>query len=121
MSYIVGLSVTVGANRTRQGSLVILQPNRGKYAHHVFLLYPSSKTHWFSSSAKSVRSDFYGETAYELLGVSESSKFAEIKASFHKLAKETHPDLAQSKDDANSSQRFVQILAAYEVLSPFLI
>lgn len=50
-----------------------------------------------------------GESAYEVLGVSESSSFAEIKASFRKLAKETHPDVSRS------SHRFLQILAAYEV------
>jgi hypothetical protein len=33
------------------------------------------------------------------------------------LAKETHPDLAQSPNDSSASQRFVQILAAYEILS----
>jgi hypothetical protein len=31
------------------------------------------------------------------------------------LAKETHPDLAQSRNDSTASRRFVQILAAYEV------
>lgn len=57
------------------------------------------------------------ENAYELLGVSETSSFAEIKASFRKLAKETHPDLAESRNDSAESRRFVQILAAYEILS----
>lgn len=51
-----------------------------------------------------------------MLGVSESSSLAEIKASFLKLAKETHPDVA-SASDSTASQRFVQILAAYEILS----
>ncbi|KAM0863988.1 hypothetical protein ACQ4PT_044214 [Festuca glaucescens] len=32
--------------------------------------------------------------AYDVLGVGETSSSAEIKASFHRLAKETHPDVA---------------------------
>lgn len=80
---------------------------------------PSINTpRWFSGSAGSALagSKFSKENAYELLGVSETSSFAEIKSSFHKLAKETHPDLAQSKNDSDASRRFVRILAAYEVL-----
>lgn len=57
------------------------------------------------------------KNAYDLLRVSESSSFAEIKSSFRKLAKETYPDLAQSPNDSSVAQRFVQILAAYEILS----
>jgi DnaJ-class molecular chaperone len=79
-------------------------------------LYPIRGTLWFSSGTESSRTEFLGENAYDLLGVSETSSFAEIKASFRKLAKETHPDLAESKNDSAASQRFVQILAAYEVL-----
>ncbi|CAI0461528.1 unnamed protein product [Linum tenue] len=65
------------------------------------------------------RTEFPGENAYCILGVSETSSFAEIKASFRKLAKETHPDRAESNttDSKASSQRFIQILAAYEILS----
>ncbi|KQK13071.1 uncharacterized protein LOC100836079 [Brachypodium distachyon] len=51
--------------------------------------------------------------AYDVLGVGETSSSAEIKASFHRLAKETHPDVAA----AAGSRRFLQILAAYEILS----
>lgn len=48
----------------------------------------------------------------------ETSSFEEIKASFRKLAKETHPDLVSSSDsDPGDSKRFVDILAAYEILS----
>ncbi|KAL6637907.1 hypothetical protein ACP70R_025479 [Stipagrostis hirtigluma subsp. patula] len=54
-----------------------------------------------------------GKSAYEVLGVGEGSSTAEIKASFHRLAKETHPDVAA----AAGSRRFLQILAAYEILS----
>ncbi|KAJ4805945.1 Chaperone protein DnaJ [Rhynchospora pubera] len=63
--------------------------------------------------------NFTGKSAYEVLGVSQSSSFAEIKSSFRKLAKETHPDVVSSLDNNNSaaSQQFIQILAAYEILS----
>lgn len=77
---------------------------------HPIFFYSRSVIQWFSSNAESVQSEFTGENAYELLGVSESSTFSEIKASFHKLAKETHPDLAESNDDSAVCQRFVQIL-----------
>ncbi|CAH9138500.1 unnamed protein product [Cuscuta epithymum] len=60
-------------------------------------------------------SEFTGPNAYEILGVSETSSFSEIKSSFRKLAKETHPDLAQSQPDSSASKRFIEILAAYEV------
>lgn len=75
----------------------------------------SGGAQWFSSRTESARTEFGSENAYEVLGVSETSSFAEIKASFHKLAKQTHPDLAESKTDSDASRRFVQILAAYEV------
>jgi DnaJ-domain-containing protein 1 len=52
--------------------------------------------------------------AYDVLGVGETSSTTEIKASFHRLAKETHPDVAA----AAGSRRFLQILAAYEVYIP---
>ncbi|CAI9111313.1 OLC1v1011511C2 [Oldenlandia corymbosa var. corymbosa] len=68
---------------------------------------------WLSTKADSIPSEFRGSNAYEMLGVSETSSLAEIKASFHKLAKETHPDLA----DSSASRRFIKILAAYEILS----
>ncbi|KAK1373330.1 J domain-containing protein [Heracleum sosnowskyi] len=55
------------------------------------------------------------KNAYDVLGVSESSSFSEIKSCFRKLAKQTHPDL--SPTDPFVSQQFVQILAAYEILS----
>ncbi|KAM3709190.1 hypothetical protein ACB098_02G155100 [Castanea mollissima] len=80
-------------------------------------LYPSRRTRWFSGGTESAGTEFPGNNAYDLLGVSQTSSFAEIKASFHKLAKETHPDLAESKNDFSASQRFVEILAAYEILS----
>jgi DnaJ-domain-containing protein 1 len=96
----------------RRISQISAQLNHSK----IKCLFPSRGTRWFSNGTESSRTEFPGENAYDLLGVSETSSFAEIKASFRKLAKETHPDLAESKNDLAASQRFVQILAAYEVL-----
>ncbi|KAI3953213.1 hypothetical protein MKX01_042208 [Papaver californicum] len=77
----------------------------------------SRRKRWFSTDSDG-NNNFAGENAYDILRVSESSSFDEIKASFRKLAKETHPDLVgSSSSDPSSSQRFVQILAAYEILS----
>lgn len=60
--------------------------------------------------------DFAGMNAYDVLGVSQTSSFEEIKASFRKLAKETHPDLAHSQTHSSyASKKFIQVLAAYEV------
>ena len=83
-------------------------------------LYPSRRTRWFGSGTESAGTEFPRDNAYDILGVSQTSSFAEIKASFHKLAKETHPDLAELKNDFSASQRFVEILAAYEVLCSLL-
>ncbi|XP_054824311.1 uncharacterized protein LOC129322194 isoform X2 [Prosopis cineraria] len=80
-------------------------------------LCPICRVQGFSSNSESAGTDFAAENAYELLGVSQTSSFAEIKASFRRLAKETHPDLAESNNDSSASRRFVQILAAYEILS----
>ncbi|KAJ0980267.1 hypothetical protein J5N97_008522 [Dioscorea zingiberensis] len=57
--------------------------------------------------------EFDGKSAYDVLGVSASSSASEIKASFRRLAKETHPDVSASADDT----AFLEILAAYEILS----
>lgn len=91
-----------------------------KYSYVVLSLNPSYGGRWLSSSSsESTRPEFTGENAYDILGVSESSSLAEIKASFHKLAKQTHPDLAHHSNAFNS-HRFIQILAAYEVLTLLL-
>ena len=90
-----------------------------KYSYIVLSLNSSHGGRWLSSSSKSTRPEFTGENAYDILGVSESSSLADIKASFHKLAKQTHPDLARHSNAFNS-HRFIQILAAYEVPSLLL-
>ncbi|XP_058228222.1 uncharacterized protein LOC131336409 isoform X2 [Rhododendron vialii] len=91
-------------NATAYYLLLCLNPNR-------------SRNQWLSTGAESTPSELAGKNAYELLGVSETSSFAEIKASFRKLAKETHPDLAQTHNHSFASDQFVRILAAYEILS----
>ncbi|XP_038881458.1 uncharacterized protein LOC120072979 isoform X2 [Benincasa hispida] len=99
-------------------SLVSVLQRRGKSSsYRLVLCYSSCGIRLFTCGSDSVRSEFYGESAYDILGVSETSSSDEIKASFRKLAKETHPDLVESKNDSAASQRFVQILAAYEILS----
>ncbi|XP_021714417.1 uncharacterized protein LOC110682394 isoform X1 [Chenopodium quinoa] len=80
-------------------------------------IYPSR---WFGTNAESAHPEFSGaDNAYEVLGVPENSSFEDIKASFRKLAKETHPDLVSSADTDHTvdPKRFVQIVAAYEILS----
>ncbi|KAL7610298.1 uncharacterized protein LOC111880272 [Lactuca sativa] len=86
--------------------------------HITGFLYYFTRNRALSTSAESAEPpELSGRNAYDLLGVPESCTFAEIKASFRKLAKETHPDLSQSPDGFSNSHRFVQILAAYEILS----
>ncbi|KAL5556840.1 hypothetical protein UlMin_039076 [Ulmus minor] len=109
MASLAGGAIIAGENRRRWISTLKIQS--------ISSLYPSWRAQWFSSSTDSAWSEFSVKNAYELLGVSETSSFAEIKASFRKLAKETHPDVAESKSDSTASQQFVQILAAYEILS----
>ncbi|KAL6894133.1 hypothetical protein ACP4OV_008231 [Aristida adscensionis] len=71
-----------------------------------------------ASTAARADEELAGKSAYEVLGVGEASSAAEIKASFHRLAKETHPDVvAAAAAAAAGSRRFLQILAAYEILS----
>lgn len=72
---------------------------------------------WLSTNAQwADPPDFAGKNAYDVLGVSQTSSFEEIKASFRKLAKETHPDLAHAQShSSHASKKFIQILAAYEV------
>ncbi|CAN0863788.1 Chaperone protein DnaJ [Linum grandiflorum] len=79
---------------------------------------PGGGIRMFSTAYDSTRTEFAGENAYDILGVSETCSFDEIKASFRKLAKETHPDLAESNSDSkDSSLRFIRVSAAYQILS----
>ncbi|KAE8693344.1 hypothetical protein F3Y22_tig00110813pilonHSYRG00212 [Hibiscus syriacus] len=113
------MSFLSGLHLYRKITCFPIQSNHYSYSLCSLLLHPNSRTQWFSSGAGSAtQAEFPGENAYDILGVAETSSFAEIKASFRKLAKETHPDLAESKNDSpESSKSFVRILAAYEILS----
>ncbi|XP_027359928.1 uncharacterized protein LOC113868497 [Abrus precatorius] len=120
MIYLVGAgySTVVGIIHRRPIFFISIIPNNTNSTLYVVVsLCRNCRQHGFSSASESAWTDFPVENAYELLEVSETSSSAEIKASFHKLAKETHPDLAESRKDSTASRRFVQILAAYEILS----
>ncbi|RDX68034.1 dnaJ, partial [Mucuna pruriens] len=113
-----GYNAVVGINHRRPNFFTTIIPNSTISTLYVVAsLCRSCREHGFSSASESAWTDFPVENAYELLGVSETSSFAEIKASFRKLAKETHPDIAESRNDSSASRRFVQILAAYEIIS----
>ncbi|KAK7406479.1 hypothetical protein VNO78_08106 [Psophocarpus tetragonolobus] len=115
-----GYRWVVGINyrMPRPNILISIMPNSSiSRLYAVGSLCRFCREHGFSSASESDWSYSSLENAYELLGVSETSSFDEIKASFRKLAKETHPDLAKSRNDSTASRRFVQILAAYEILS----
>ncbi|XP_073296293.1 uncharacterized protein [Primulina huaijiensis] len=85
--------------------------------HNLYLRF-AGKRRQSSNAEWATKSEFAGRDAYDILGVSLTSSFSEIKASFRKLAKETHPDLARSQSHTSSaSEKFIQILAAYEILS----
>lgn len=111
------MAFLAGLYRYRQFSSLPIQLNYSyswSWCHHC--PYPSYTTNRWLSSSESIRTEFPVENAYDILEVAETSSFAEIKASFRKLAKETHPDLVDSKNDSSASKHFVRILAAYEVL-----
>lgn len=58
-----------------------------------------------------------GCTHYEVLGVDESSNIDEIKAAFHRLAREHHPDRSQSPSPTSSSSiAYRRVQAAWECL-----
>ena len=52
---------------------------------------------------------------YNILGVSRNANTNQIKKAYRKLAKELHPD--KNKDDPDSTRKFQDLGAAYEVLS----
>ncbi|GMH06375.1 hypothetical protein Nepgr_008215 [Nepenthes gracilis] len=111
-----------GAIRTElchRRRMISLSPrlNPCRSNRQIMFLYPTGVRRWLGSRTEPNPAEFAGENAYEILGVSETSSFDKIKASFRKLAKETHPDIASSANDCNTSNRFIRIVAAYEILS----
>lgn len=57
------------------------------------------------------------ECYYDSLNVPKDASLKEIKDSFRKLSKETHPDVAQTGCPKNNAERFKVISEAYRVLS----
>jgi len=109
------MTILAGLIRRRFSRLVPVQLNYGFEPSRILFNPSQGRTRLLSGEAESNRNEFPVENAYDILNVSETSSIAEIKASFRRLAKETHPDLIESKNDPSNSRRFVQILAAYEV------
>jgi len=56
-----------------------------------------------------------GRDFYNILGITKSATLHEVKKAYRRLAKELHPD--KNKGDADASQKFQDLGAAYEVLS----
>lgn len=52
---------------------------------------------------------------YKVLGVTYDASDEEIKTSFRKLVKETHPDL--NGNDTKLTDKFIEIAEAYTILS----
>ncbi|KAL3933962.1 MAG: hypothetical protein SGBAC_010173 [Bacillariaceae sp.] len=57
------------------------------------------------------------ETHYDILGVPQEASHSEIKAAFHKLARQSHPD-KQNLNQNTSKVDFKRIQLAWETLSP---
>ncbi|ESQ53334.1 hypothetical protein EUTSA_v10024891mg [Eutrema salsugineum] len=111
------MTTFAGLIRRRFGASIPAQLNYGFVPSRLLFNPSQGRIRLLSGEAESDRAEFPVENAYDILSVSEFSSIAEIKASFRRLAKETHPDLIDSKKDSSTSIRFVQILAAYEILS----
>ncbi|CAH2076222.1 unnamed protein product [Thlaspi arvense] len=111
------MTIFAGLIRQRFGKSIPVQLNYGCEPSRFLFNLSKGRARLLSGEAESDRAEFPVENAYDILSVSETSSIADIKASFRRLAKETHPDLVDSKKDSATSIRFVQILAAYEILS----
>ncbi|MDP8216705.1 MAG: DnaJ domain-containing protein [Candidatus Kaelpia imicola] len=56
----------------------------------------------------------------KILNLEAEAMVQEVKDSFHKLAKETHPDVAKDKNKEKAIERFREISWAYEVIMNYL-
>lgn len=54
---------------------------------------------------------------YELLGISESGSFSEIKQAYKQLARKYHPDVSPPDRAEEYTKRFIAVQEAYETLS----
>lgn len=59
-----------------------------------------------------------GVDAYKVLGCSRDSTDEELKQAYRSLALKHHPDKAKDEDHREATERFQEIQAAYEALSP---
>ncbi|KAI3526482.1 hypothetical protein L1887_05736 [Cichorium endivia] len=57
------------------------------------------------------------ETLYELLGISESGTFSEIKRAYKQMALKYHPDVSPPDRAYENTMRFIKVHEAYETLS----
>lgn len=57
----------------------------------------------------------YRRDFYAILGITRAANKNQVKKAYRKLAKELHPD--KNQNDPDSSQKFLDLGAAYEVLS----
>lgn len=78
-----------------------------KQTFRIFKRIPSSQNYFSKSFAT-----FSNKNYYLTLGVPQTATQAEIKASYYKLAKQYHPDIAKG-----GAERFKEINEAYMVLS----
>lgn len=56
-------------------------------------------------------------TYYEILGVDKKASIEEITQAYRKLAKSHHPDKVPETEKKEATEKFVEILAAYEILN----
>ena len=54
---------------------------------------------------------------YELLGITESGTFPEIKQAYKQLARKYHPDVSPPDRVEEYTRRFIRVQEAYETLS----
>ncbi|KAG0561347.1 hypothetical protein KC19_9G057500 [Ceratodon purpureus] len=57
------------------------------------------------------------ENAYTILGLERDCRAENVRAAFRELAKATHPDKQPGVSGAASSEHFVRVLAAYQILA----